>query len=69
MPFGMDDLVLLTDPTLARTATQNTPLELFIRVWCLGSGAGFWYCRLGSLDGRYVPVSYTHLTLPTKRIV
>ena len=30
---------------------------------------GVKYVHIDIMDGQFVPVSYTHLTLPTKRIV
>ena len=48
---------------------QRSPIRMAIEVLPEGMSAGFEVLSVQDSDRQLDPVSYTHLTLPTKRIV
>ena len=66
--------MILSDESLY-FATQRKQMDLHIRLWDVNSGIvrtcyfGSEFMGHGTADDMWKTVSYTHLTLPTKRIV
>src|SRR5664279_6423126 len=60
---------VLTQDVIDSAKTQNMIISAVIVVIGLLAAGGGWFLRAGARWARLMAVSYTHLTLPTKRIV
>ena len=69
----MNDVTYLGNPNLKKANVQQEWTEEQVKEYarCMQDPLYFiqTYVRIVSLDEGLIPVSYTHLTLPTKRIV